>query len=150
MKSKLLWLIVAIILGYALYLSMASRDCLEIDPHARQEIESEASINSGTTVSDLCFNTRCPARIHINKMLAELRAERQQLSEAILIFERLAVGRGRCPGPSAGLDYGAETARQAARKQEQAEGCLIRTSPGSDVERTYFVRTIMEALLTLH
>jgi hypothetical protein len=41
MNSKLLWLMVgvAIILGYALYLSLASRDRLEIDPHARQEIE---------------------------------------------------------------------------------------------------------------
>lgn len=41
MKSKLIWLFVAvaIILGYALYLSMASRDRLQIDPHARQEIE---------------------------------------------------------------------------------------------------------------
>jgi hypothetical protein len=41
MKSKLLWLIVAvtIILGYALYLSMASKGRLEIDPHAYQEIE---------------------------------------------------------------------------------------------------------------
>jgi len=42
MKSKLLWLIVvavAIILGYVLYLSVASRDRSGIDPHARQEIE---------------------------------------------------------------------------------------------------------------
>ncbi len=41
MKSKLLWLIVAvaIVLGYVLYLSRASRGRLEIDPHARQEIE---------------------------------------------------------------------------------------------------------------
>jgi hypothetical protein len=34
----------------------------------------------------------------INKMLAELRAERDQLTEAILIFERLAVGRGKRRG----------------------------------------------------
>jgi hypothetical protein len=41
MKSKLLWLIVAVavILGYVLYLSLASKGRLEIDPHARQEIE---------------------------------------------------------------------------------------------------------------
>jgi len=31
----------------------------------------------------------------INKMLAELLAERDQLTEAILLFERLALGRGR-------------------------------------------------------
>jgi hypothetical protein len=41
MKSKLLWLIVAvaIILSFALYWSLASRRRVEIDPHARQEIE---------------------------------------------------------------------------------------------------------------
>jgi hypothetical protein len=41
MNSKLLWLMVgvAIILGYVLYLSLAPRSRLEIDPHARQEIE---------------------------------------------------------------------------------------------------------------
>jgi hypothetical protein len=39
----------------------------------------------------------------IERMLAELRTERDQLAEAILTLERLAVGRGT-PGPSAGLD----------------------------------------------
>jgi hypothetical protein len=41
LKSKLLWLIVAIaiILGYVLYLSEASRQGLDIDRHASQEIE---------------------------------------------------------------------------------------------------------------
>jgi hypothetical protein len=41
MTSKLFWLIaaIAILLGCALYLSRASRGRLEIDPHARQEIE---------------------------------------------------------------------------------------------------------------
>jgi hypothetical protein len=41
MKSKLLWLIVAvaIILGYALYLSRASKSRLDVDPHAAEEIE---------------------------------------------------------------------------------------------------------------
>ena len=33
----------------------------------------------------------------INKVLAELREERSQLEEAILILERLARGRGRMP-----------------------------------------------------
>jgi hypothetical protein len=32
------------------------------------------------------------------KMLAELRAERDQLDEAILLFERLAAGRGKRRG----------------------------------------------------
>jgi len=36
--------------------------------------------------------------MEINKMLAELRAERDQLAEAILIFERIAAGRGRGRG----------------------------------------------------
>jgi hypothetical protein len=31
----------------------------------------------------------------INKMLAELRTEREQLDEAILVLERLAAGRGK-------------------------------------------------------
>jgi len=41
MKSKLLWMIgaVGIILGCAVYLSLASRGRSGIDPHARQEIE---------------------------------------------------------------------------------------------------------------
>lgn len=34
----------------------------------------------------------------VNKMLAELREERQQIEEAILILERLARGRGRRRG----------------------------------------------------
>jgi hypothetical protein len=34
----------------------------------------------------------------INKMLAELRAERDQLGEAILTLERLALGRGKRRG----------------------------------------------------
>jgi hypothetical protein len=41
----------------------------------------------------------------ISKTLAELRAERDQLAEAILTLERLALGRGkrrgRPPGPPA-------------------------------------------------
>jgi hypothetical protein len=34
----------------------------------------------------------------INKMLLELRAERDQLAEAILVLERLAFGRGKRRG----------------------------------------------------
>ena len=36
--------------------------------------------------------------MQIEKMLAELRTERDQLTEAILVMERLAVGRGRKRG----------------------------------------------------
>jgi hypothetical protein len=34
----------------------------------------------------------------LNKMLAELRAEREQVEEAIVVLERLASGRGRRRG----------------------------------------------------
>jgi hypothetical protein len=34
----------------------------------------------------------------INKMLAELRAEREQIEQAILVLERMAVGRGKRRG----------------------------------------------------
>ena len=36
--------------------------------------------------------------MEIDKMLAELRAERAQLAEAILVLERLATGRGKRRG----------------------------------------------------
>jgi len=41
MKSKLLWLLVAIaiVLGCALYRYEASKNRLDIDPHAAEEIE---------------------------------------------------------------------------------------------------------------
>jgi hypothetical protein len=40
MKSKLLWAIVALaLLGCILYWRQASRNRLDIDPHARKEIE---------------------------------------------------------------------------------------------------------------
>jgi hypothetical protein len=34
----------------------------------------------------------------INKMLAELRTDREQVEEAIMVLERLALGRGRRRG----------------------------------------------------
>jgi hypothetical protein len=50
----------------------------------------------------------------INKMLAELRLERDQLGEAILVLEQLAVGQGRRRGHTAVMDdYG-----QAVRKTD--------------------------------
>jgi hypothetical protein len=36
--------------------------------------------------------------VDLNKMIAELRAERAQIEESILVLERLASGRGRGPG----------------------------------------------------
>jgi len=41
---------------------------------------------------------RYPARMDINKMLAELRAERENLEQAIVTLQRLASGRGKCRG----------------------------------------------------
>ena len=49
-------------------------------------------------VPDLCFNTRYPARMDINKILAELRAKRENVERAIITLERLAAGRGRRRG----------------------------------------------------
>ena len=34
----------------------------------------------------------------INKMLAELRAEREQVEQAIMVLERIALGRGKRRG----------------------------------------------------
>jgi hypothetical protein len=36
--------------------------------------------------------------MNLDKMLAELRTEREQVEEAILVLERMAVGRGRRRG----------------------------------------------------
>jgi len=41
---------------------------------------------------------RYPNSMDINKMLAELRGEHDQLGEAIITLERLAVGRGKRRG----------------------------------------------------
>jgi hypothetical protein len=42
--------------------------------------------------------TRYPTSMDINKMLAELRTERDQLDEAILTLQRLAAGRDKRRG----------------------------------------------------
>ena len=39
-----------------------------------------------------------PPRMDITKRLAELRADKDQITEAILVLERLAVGRGKRRG----------------------------------------------------
>jgi hypothetical protein len=55
----------------------------------------------------------------INKMLTELRAERDQIDEAILIFERLAVGRGRRRGrPPAWMTVGKRRGRPLGSKNK--------------------------------
>jgi hypothetical protein len=56
-------------------------------------------------------------------MLIELRAERDQLAEAILVLERLAFGRGKRRGrPPAWMT--AVKARKASGEQEPAERWL--------------------------
>ncbi len=42
--------------------------------------------------------TRYPSKMDINKMLNDLRMEREQLSEAILVLERLSLGQGKRRG----------------------------------------------------
>ena len=39
-----------------------------------------------------------PSDVDINKMIAELRSEREQIEEAILVLERLARGQGKRRG----------------------------------------------------
>jgi len=52
----------------------------------------------------------------VNKMLAELRQEREAIEEAILILERLARGRGKRRGrPPAWMASITKTAKKAGR-----------------------------------
>jgi hypothetical protein len=52
----------------------------------------------------------------VNKMLAELRQEREALEEAIMILERLARGRGKRRGrPPAWMSSMTKTAKKAGR-----------------------------------
>ena len=48
----------------------------------------------------------------ITKMLAELKTERQQIEEAIMVLERIAVGRGRRRGRPPAWNDGREAARK--------------------------------------
>ena len=54
----------------------------------------------------------------VAKILADLRQEREQLEEAILSLERLAMGRGPTPWPSSGMDVRSKEARASTRQQE--------------------------------
>jgi hypothetical protein len=42
--------------------------------------------------------SRYSEKMDINKMLADLRMEREQLSEAIVVLERLTIGQGKRRG----------------------------------------------------
>ncbi|MEJ7605021.1 MAG: hypothetical protein WKF37_01855 [Bryobacteraceae bacterium] len=52
----------------------------------------------------------------VNKMLAELRQEREQIEEAIIVLERLARGRGKRRGrPPLWMTDGEPTAKRRGR-----------------------------------
>ena len=55
--------------------------------------------------------------LDVDKMLAELRLEREQIEEAILTLERLARGRGRRRGRPPG--WLKEAAEQASAEENQ-------------------------------
>jgi hypothetical protein len=57
----------------------------------------------------------------ILKMLAELRDEREQVEEAILVLERMASGRGQASWTATEVDDRDEAQRTTTRQQEQAE-----------------------------
>jgi hypothetical protein len=66
----------------------------------------------------------------ISKMLVELRAERDQLDEAILVLQRLAAGQGKRRGrPPAWMTAVKRRGRPPGSKK-QAESRLIRYSGG--------------------
>ena len=62
----------------------------------------------------------------VNKMLVELRQEREQIEEAIIILERLARGTREAARSTAALDddgrSAGETPRPSSWQQEQTEG----------------------------
>jgi hypothetical protein len=55
---------------------------------------------ASTGVVEICRSSRALSlhEMDINKMLAELRTEREQVEEAIIVLERMARGRGRRRG----------------------------------------------------
>lgn len=70
----------------------------------------------------------------INKMIADLRANREQIEEAILSLERLARGRGKRLGrpPAWLVEVRKETAQkpatQAGKKPKKDKGGLFKVS----------------------
>ncbi len=75
----------------------------------------------------------------VSKILAELRAEREQIEEAILSLERLARGRGRRRGRPPAWMSAAEPAapkrrgRPPGSKNKQQPAAVISASKGSAV-----------------
>jgi hypothetical protein len=60
--------------------------------------------------------------LDVDKMLAELRLEREQIEEAILTLERLARGRGRRRGRPPGWLKDATAAVNAADEEDTSAG----------------------------
>ncbi|MFN7933565.1 MAG: hypothetical protein U0R19_09570 [Bryobacteraceae bacterium] len=59
----------------------------------------------------------------VNKMLQDLRAEREQIEEAILSLERLARGRGKRRGrPPSWLSEMRKVAKPTGKGKEKAAG----------------------------
>lgn len=76
-------------------------------------------------------NVRRVTILDVDKMLAELRLEREQIEEAILTLERLARGRGRRRGrPPAWLKDAA--AAEAGEGSEEGES---HANPGTEPRR---------------
>ena len=58
----------------------------------------------------------------INKMLAELRAERESIEQAIIVLQRIAAGRGRRRGrPPAWMSQGKKRGRPLGSKNKPKE-----------------------------
>ena len=65
----------------------------------------------------MTYERRRWSNLDVDKMLAELRLEREQIEEAILTLERLARGRGRRRGRPPG--WLKEAAEQASAEESQ-------------------------------
>ena len=60
--------------------------------------KGHANVQILITIRDNHALPRYAVTMDINKMLAELRAERDQLAQAIVVLERLSVGQGKRRG----------------------------------------------------
>jgi hypothetical protein len=56
------------------------------------------SVKSKATRFRAPCELRYPSKMDINKMLSDLRMEREQISEAIMVMERLSLGQGKRRG----------------------------------------------------
>jgi hypothetical protein len=68
--------------------------------NVRHEGNSTNRVNIGTHIKFVtaALLSRYAGKMDINKMLADLRSERDQISEAIVVLERLTIGQGKRRG----------------------------------------------------